>query len=215
MASSDVFPAPLRVGRRLGSQPDRLSPLRLACLVLAILLVALSVGLDNFAAAIGIGLSGIDARLRIQVATIFGLLEGGMPILGLLIGRTLAGTLGGRAHSVGGSVLAATGIYGLVAAWRERAKQDTAGPHQDRRVGHLLLVGVALSIDNLIVGFALGTYHVSFAVAAVVIAAVSVSLSMVGLELGSRLGERIGEYSEFVGGAVLVAVGAAIGFGVL
>jgi len=45
--------------------------------VLAILLVAVSVGLDNFAAAIGIGLSGLDAKLRLQVAIVFGVFEAG------------------------------------------------------------------------------------------------------------------------------------------
>ena len=84
--------------------------------MLTILLVALSLGLDNLAAAIGIGLSGINARVRIQLAWVFEFSEGGMPVLGLLIGRSLAGTLGNRMHLVGGSVLAGTGIYGLLAA---------------------------------------------------------------------------------------------------
>ena len=35
--------------------------------------------------------------------------------------------------------------------------------------GRLVLTGAALSIDNLVVGFALGTYHVSIAMAALVI----------------------------------------------
>jgi putative Mn2+ efflux pump MntP len=78
-----------------------------------------------------------------------------------------------------------------------------------------VLAGAALSIDNLIVGFALGTYHVNFLLAALLIAAVSVGLSLLGLELGRRLGMRIGELGELVGGAVLIGVGAIIGFGLL
>jgi manganese efflux pump family protein len=68
--------------------------------VLAVLLVALSLGLSNFAAAIGIGISGIDARTRWRVGVVFGLFEAGMPIVGLLLGRSLAGTLGGAALMV-------------------------------------------------------------------------------------------------------------------
>jgi putative Mn2+ efflux pump MntP len=184
--------------------------------VLAILLVAVSVGLDNFAAAIGIGLSGLDAKLRLQVALVFGVFEGGMPIVGLLIGRSLTHLLGGHAHVIGGVILALTGLYGIVTSAIERRRKPASSPERHSGgLGHLIVVGAALSIDNLIVGFALGTYHVSLVVAALVIAIVSVGMSLVGLELGRRLGMRVGEYGELLGGAVLMLVGAAIGFGLL
>lgn len=44
---------------RAGEQPGTVGP------VLALVLVALSLGLSNFAAAIGIGVAGTDARTRI------------------------------------------------------------------------------------------------------------------------------------------------------
>ena len=59
--------------------------------MLALLLVAASLGLSNFAAAIGIGVSGVSARTRLEVGVIFGLFEAGMPIAGLALGRGLAG----------------------------------------------------------------------------------------------------------------------------
>ena len=77
--------------------------------------------------------------------------------------------------------------------------------------GRLLVTGAALSIDNLAVGFALGTFHVSLALAAIVIGAISVSMSLIGLELGSRIGARTGERGELLGGLVLVGVGVACG----
>jgi putative Mn2+ efflux pump MntP len=79
----------------------------------------------------------------------------------------------------------------------------------------LLITGAALSIDNLAVGFALGTFHVNLAVAAVVIGAVSICLSLLGLELGSRLGTRAQDRGELIGGLVLIGVGVAIAAGVL
>jgi manganese efflux pump family protein len=79
----------------------------------------------------------------------------------------------------------------------------------------LLVTGAALSIDNLAVGFALGTFHVSLAVAAIIIGAVSVTMSLIGLELGSRIGTRAGERGEVLGGLVLIAVGIAVASGVL
>jgi manganese efflux pump family protein len=82
-------------------------------------------------------------------------------------------------------------------------------------IKHLVIIGGALSIDNLVIGFALGAYHVEVVVAAATIAGVSVALSLLGLELGERLGEHLGPRSDLVGGAVLIVVGIAIGLGLL
>jgi manganese efflux pump family protein len=181
--------------------------------VFALVLVAVSVGLSNFAAAVAIGVSGVDARRRVEVAVVFGVFEIGMPIVGLALGHRLAHTLGGTAQWLGGGLLVAAGTYGLVTGLR-RTRSD-AGPPAGRSLGRLVLAGAALSIDNLVVGFALGTYHVSVAVAALVIGVVSVGLSLVGLELGARIGARTGDLAEVVGSVVLVGVGAAIAAGLL
>jgi putative Mn2+ efflux pump MntP len=182
--------------------------------MLTLLLVAASLGLSNFAASVGIGVTGIDARTRLRVGVIFGLFETGMPILGLLLGHSLAAPLGRAAHWIGAGLLIATGIYALVQAIRgagRREDDDRAG----QPVGRLLVTGAALSIDNLAVGFALGTYRVGVAVAAIVIGSVSVALSLLGLELGSRIGPRAGDRGEIVGGLVLIGVGIAIAAGVI
>jgi putative Mn2+ efflux pump MntP len=181
--------------------------------VLALLLVAVSLGLSNFAAAIGVGVAGVDARTRLRVGLIFGVFEAGMPILGLVLGHSLARTLGHAAHWIGAALLIATGLYALVQSIRSR--RGGGNDHHDAPVtgqptGRLLVTGAALSIDNLAVGFALGSYHVSLLLAAVVIGAVSVSLSLAGLELGQRLGTRTGENGEILGGLVLIVVGIAI-----
>jgi putative Mn2+ efflux pump MntP len=69
--------------------------------MVGLLLVSLSLGLSNFAAAIGIGLSGVSARIRLRTGLAFGLFEAGMPILGLVVGRTFADRLGETGHLVG------------------------------------------------------------------------------------------------------------------
>ena len=81
--------------------------------------------------------------------------------------------------------------------------------------GRLIASGLALSIDNLVVGFALGTYHVSIEVAALVIGVVSVAMSLAGLELGARIGPALGERGELAGGIVLLGVGIAMAAGLL
>jgi manganese efflux pump family protein len=112
-------------------------------------------------------------------------------------------------------LLIGTGVYGLVQAVRSRRGDD--GEHEPAaslRTGRLLVTGIALSIDNLAVGFALGTYRVSLLLAAVTIGAVSVCLSLAGLELGNRLGVKTGERVEYISGLVLIGVGVALATGV-
>jgi len=180
--------------------------------VLALLLVALSLGLSNFAAAIGIGVSGISAAARLKVGVIFGVFEAGMPVAGLALGHGLAHALGREGHWTGAALLIATGAYGI---WQALRGHDGAAPDASLGLGRLMITGLALSIDNLAVGFALGTYHVSLAAAAAVIGAVSVALSLAGLEFGSRIGARAGHRGEIFGGIVLVAVGGLVGAGIL
>ena len=185
--------------------------------MLALLLVAASVGMSNFAAAIAIGVSGVDARTRIRVGLVFGAFESGMPVVGLVLGQQVADPLGRAARWVSAGLLIAVGAYALVAAIRERRRGRDAEPAERTRLGHsrLLLSGLALSLDNLVVGFALGTYGTAIIRSAIVIGAVSVVLSLIGLELGARLGRLAGERGEQLAGVMLISVGIAVAAGAL
>jgi putative Mn2+ efflux pump MntP len=183
--------------------------------VFALLLVALALGLSNFAAALGIGISGVDGRARLRVGVVFGLFETGMPILGLALGHSLASTLGSDTRWIGAALLIATGAFGLVQSLRGGGGEDQAERGVRQPVSRLLVTGLALSVDNLAVGFALGAYRVDLAVAALVIGAVSVALSLLGLELGARIGAATGRRGEILGAAVLIGVGAAVAAGLL
>lgn len=182
--------------------------------MLEVLLVAGSLALSNFAASIAIGISGVDRGDRIRVGLAFGLFEAGMPVIGLLIGRDLAHALGGAARIIGGLLLIAVGAQTTYSAFNvgdDRSPDAIASA----RLGRLVLLAAALSIDNLVVGFALGANHPNLLLSVIVITAASVGLSLVGLELGSRLGAQIEHNSEILGGVVLAAVGVAVLTGLL
>jgi manganese efflux pump family protein len=195
--------------------------------VVALLLLAVALGLSNLAGAIGIGVSGVTGALRLRIAVLFGLFEAGMPVLGLVLGRGVADGIGQQARWLGGAALTAVGAVGLVQARRGGgARPETAprpagqaseglGPGRGRATGRMLVSGLALSVDNLAAGFALGAYHTGLGVAATVFGLVSVAMSLVGLELGARLGSVAGQRGELIACAVLVATGAAIAAGVL
>lgn len=180
--------------------------------MLALLFVSVAVGFDNFGAATALGLGGVSSALRLRVAVVFGLFESAMPIVGLAIGHGVVGTLGGAARPIGGGLLIVAGGYAIateLVGEHDHANRAGAG------TARLVLLGAALSIDNLVIGFALSSYHVALAVAAATIGLVSVAMSLVGLELGSRIGARVGSRGELVGGVVLVVVGALVAAGAI
>lgn len=207
--------------------------------MLALLLLAVALGLSNFAAAIGIGVSGVRGRDRVRIAVVFGVFEAGMPVLGVVLGQGLASSLGHVARWLGGAALIVIGVTGLVLA--RRGPRPAGGPAGDGapappapgppapgrptpgppapgraswRLGRVVASGLALSADNLAAGFALGAYHTGLAVAATVFGVVSVVMSLAGLELGAALGAGAGDRCELVASVMLVAVGCAVAAGV-
>ncbi|MGI8826566.1 MAG: manganese efflux pump MntP [Chloroflexota bacterium] len=181
--------------------------------MLGILFVSVSVGLSNFAASIGIGLSGVGNRLRIRIGLAFGFFETLMPVAGLLAGKAIAGPLAGAGHYIGAGLLIATGVYVFRQGRRGEELVETVAARLGFR--QLIVTAFALSLDNLVVGFALSLYKVPILLAAVVIGAVSVSMSLIGLELGHRLGRRLEQWSEELSGGVLVLVGLSLASGLL
>lgn len=208
--------------------------------VFAVALLAVAVGLSNFAASVGIGVSGVSRRTRMQVAVVFGIFEAGMPVAGLVLGHSLAAGLGQAARWLGAAALIIVGAAGLRQAWRSRRRDSGPGSGpggsglawggpggrglggrglggeeaRSWRTGRVLVSGLALSGDNLAAGFVLGAYRTPLAVAAVVFGLVSVAMSLAGLELGARLGIVTGDRSELIASAMLIAVGVAIAVGV-
>src|SRR5262249_797268 len=151
-----VLPPPTRNSATGGFGVAQRSPTsrgRYGVRMFGLLLVAVSLGLSNFAASIGIGVGKVDRRTRLRVGVIFGIFGTGMPILGLLLGRDLARTLGHAAHWVGGALLIATGGYAIFQAIRSpgREKSSQASEPVAQSLSRLLITGLALSVDNLAV----------------------------------------------------------------
>jgi len=176
--------------------------------MLALLVVALALGLNNFGAAIAIGVSGVNRRTGIKVATVFGLCDVVMPAAGMLIGTGLAGPLGSAARWAGAGILFVTAVWGLIEALR--------GEGDAPRIWHgwrLLVSGAALSLDDLAVGLALGTVRFPIVVAVTAFGVMSFVMSVTGLELGAKLGKAAGEHGEVAGGIVLIGVSVAMAAG--
>ena len=80
-----------------------------------------------------------------------------------------------------------------------------------KAAGGLPTQAVATSIDALSAGFAAASQPLAPALAtAVIIGAVTFAVCTVGLLLGQRAGRALSGKAQFLGGAILIAIGVSI-----
>jgi putative Mn2+ efflux pump MntP len=170
--------------------------------VLPLIFLGFSASLSNFGGAVGLGVLPLTRRLRIEIVVTFLAMEVLMPVVGLVLGDRLAGGIGSKGELAAGVVLILIGGYTLLETRREA--RDFKIPVRRQT---MVLLAIALSLDNLVVGLGLGLLHAPLVVAALFMGVCSLVLTVVGLELGRKLGERIGERSEIFSGLVLIAAG--------
>ena len=175
--------------------------------LIAIILLALSTGIDNFAVSAAIGLNGVKSSHRIRLALTIGIFETAMTIIGLLLGSKSASLFGNYTNWLGGGLLIATSIYIIYKAIKDKGVEN---PKSKEKMTQQLITAASLSIDNLIVGFSLGSQNIPINEAILIIAAVSISLALLGMELGSRLSTKVEEYSEIISGLIIGIVGILI-----
>ena len=172
-----------------------------------VIALVLPLGLDTFAIAAALGMTRLTVSQRVRFGLLFAAFEGGMPIIGLLVGAGLGRVIGGWAEYVAIAALAGLGFYMLF------------GPDKDdERVQKLaastgiamLVLGLSVSLDELAIGFGLGLLSVPIVPAIILIAAQAFIVSQVGFAIGDRIGEATREGAEKVAAAALILIAAAL-----
>jgi len=182
--------------------------------LIATIVLLLSLGLDTFAVALGLGLSGLSRSQWARIGLTFACFEGLMPVGGLFLGRHLSGVIGAWAGYIAAVLLIVVGAFALKEAISE-ADEEEDDEEDDKAASllggkKLLLTGLSVSIDELAVGFSLGLLHVAFVSTLAYIALQAFGITFLGLALGARLGRRLGERAEFASGIVLILLGIAL-----
>ena len=171
-------------------------------------LIAIALGIDAFAVSLSAGayLVRADARQTFRLSFHFGLFQFLMPILGWLAGVELADVIRSVDHWVAFGLLALIGGKMIKESLREAEtlKKDVT------RGWSLVALSVATSIDALAVGFSLSLIGAEIVLPAVLIGIVASLMSLAGVRLGERASGVFGRRVEFVGGAVLILIGARI-----
>lgn len=177
-----------------------------------ILLVAIGLAMDCFAVSLGIGASPNPCTRRsiFRLSFHFGLFQGGMTLLGWLLGSTVVNLIAGFDHWIAFALLAWVGGRMVLEGLHGRDAEPQMECNDPTRGSSLVMLSIATSIDALGVGLSLALLKVNILAASLMIGAVSLIMTVVGLTGGNRLSRRFGKGIEVLGGLVLIGIGLRI-----
>jgi putative Mn2+ efflux pump MntP len=181
--------------------------------LLSIILIALAMSTDAFAAAVGKGAAMHKPRFpdALRAGVIFGTIEGLTPVIGWLLGLAAANYISEWDHWVAFTLLSMLGIHMIYAGLKsESAEGSPDGVGRPDGFWSLAATGFATSIDAMAVGVGLAFLDVNIAFVALVIGLTTLVMVTLGIMLGRILGALAGKRAEILGGIVLIAVGATI-----
>lgn len=180
--------------------------------------VAVGSNLDNLGGGLAVGMEGrrVGTVANLIVALLTAAATGGSILLGHLGSRAVPGALLSRA---GGALLVAVGLVGAWRAWRRRGSAGSGGlPAVGRsadtgaRLGipEAVVLGVSLSVNNVIEGIGAGAVGLS----ALLTSGLAASCSLVFVGAGARVGHRgaraIGRAGPVLATAIFVGLGLRI-----
>ena len=177
----------------------------------SIVLLALALSTDAFAAAVGTGIALQRPRWReaLRTGLIFGVIEGLTPLIGWVMGRAATRYIAEWDHWIAFVLLCGLGVRMISAGCK--APEASAAPKPSRHPFWLLaLTGFATSIDAMAVGVGLAFLDVDIVTVAATIGVTTFLAVTAGVMLGRALGPAAGRTAEILGGLVLIGIGSVI-----
>ncbi len=186
-----------------------------------ILLLAVALAADCFAASLALGARTAqeDPRTRLifalKVATVFGAMQGLMPLAGFLFGTLALERVAAWGHWIAAGLLVVVALDMSREAFEAGRTERRRPPTSAQEAGMpgwktLAALGIATSIDAFAVGFSLKTVGARAGAALATIALASLLFSLAGVRLGRIVRRRIGALAQLLGAFVLLAIAVRI-----
>jgi putative Mn2+ efflux pump MntP len=208
--------------------------------ILPLLLCILPLGLDTLGVSISLGIKsqGVEIAERggkgphfpawLNSAVLFSLAETLMPLVGLAIGYAASLLLSNIMHIVGPLLLIGVGLWELMEEILEYIRKEKgSGFNQSQHIApskeqfqwrRQLLLAFSISLDELAIGFSLGTITVSHLsgrtvqpiVLCILIGIQGFLMTLIGIALGRTLRARlraVKEWTEFLSAFLLIGLG--------
>ena len=174
-----------------------------------IILIAVSLAMDAFAVSIckGLSMKKMDWKKAIIIALYFGIFQGGMPLIGYLLGVGFEESIKFIDHWI---------AFGLLAFIGGNMIKDALSKNEDDEVDDkvdfktMIVLAIATSIDALAIGVTFAFLNVNIVLAVSLIAAITLVISCIGVKLGNVFGDKYEKKAELAGGIVLILIGLKI-----
>lgn len=175
-----------------------------------IILIAVSLAMDAFAVSIckGLSMKKMDWKKAIIIGLYFGLFQGGMPLIGYLLGVGFEESIKFIDHWIAFGLLAFIGGNMIKEALSKKEEDDEVDDKVDFKT--MVVLAVATSIDALAVGVTFAFLEVNIILAVSLIAIITFVLSCIGVKLGNVFGDKYEKKAELAGGIVLILIGLKI-----
>ena len=178
--------------------------------LITIIIIAIGLAMDCLAVSIAQGLSvdihDINNRPKpLLMAILFGLFQGGMPLIGYFAGNIFADFFRIYAPWIALILLAFIGGKMVWESLHEK-EEEAAGWHINR----LIVLAVATSIDALATGVIFIPVPERVWLGVGIIGLVSFLFSIGGYHIGRYVGKRFRINVELIGGLILIAIGVKI-----
>lgn len=166
--------------------------------------------MDAFAVSIckGLSMQKVTLKKALIVGGWFGAFQGGMPLIGYLLGVQFQSKITAIDHWIAFILLGIIGIN-MVKESMER-EECCEKPVEDLAVKTMFLLAVATSIDALAVGVTFAFLQVAIVWAVIFIGVITFTISAVGVKIGNVFGMRYKSKAELCGGVILILMGVKI-----
>lgn len=182
---------------------------QLLATVLPVILLALSMSTDAFAAATAKGaqLDRPSLREALRTGLIFGSIEAMTPLVGWALGKAASRFIADYSHWIAFTILTLVGAKMIWDALRREPEEEKPKSHS---LAVLALTAIGTSIDALAVGVTLALVGANIVVNALAIGTATFVMVTIGMLTGRVLGEKFGHYAEAAGGLVLILIGCVL-----
>ena len=174
-----------------------------------IILIAISLAMDAFAVSIckGLSMKKMDWKKAIIIALYFGLFQGGMPLIGYILGVGFEESIKFIDHWIAFGLLAFIG-GNMIKEALSKKEDDEVDDKVDFKT--MIVLAIATSIDALAVGVTFAFLNVNIILAVSLIAIITFIISCIGVKLGNVFGDKYEKKAELAGGIVLILIGLKI-----
>lgn len=174
-----------------------------------ILLIAIGLAMDAFAVSItrGIQVRYLAFSDAMKIGLIFGIFQGGMPILGWLGGTYIQEYIKPFDHWIAFILLGGIGGKMIYETFQQDESPSETKPFHNIT---LIFLGIATSIDALAIGVSFGVLELDIAMRVIIIGIITFLLSLSGVYIGESIGHFFEGRVEIIGGIILVGIGLKI-----